>query len=559
MPIISSAGVTGTDGSVPVYLPEGRWCWWSLNEIWVGPNGPGAMRYVPKVLDYVVDPITFTTYIVDHLDPVSLTPTLREIRPSFMVGTFNEVDMLFGVGPGTQSDTYRVYIDKSTTPFTMVVDSRLRIAGSMSSYCKIFKGSDLSETGIVVSEVYDTVGHFLSNNVPLELVAIDNHTNYFIKTVQPCKTTIDLVDGEVVTAVLYSDNGHVVSKRQLLIENTAFIRSINISTKYITNISIKSPFLSATNDHLIEFPLNVPINAINLIGVVSYSDGSTLELPVDGNKFKMHGIDQYLSAIEGQEMDLVLSYALAPTEVAYTGVVSDGHYITEPYRLKTTNPNFSYSVKLFAYPEWVNETYGYKLKWFLLNLDRNIKFDVSNLIQFNPNTGTYNPLDYGVTQRKSVSINLKDVSAAFKSFNHTQVVDISLYAKASSVGTTPWTVSHESNATRPAYGVSLLAKRVSTYTLNIKCNIDSYSEWIEHLYQRTYPLIDVSREIHPPAPTHIQITYGSETKEILVSQWANNISFVNSVTIDKNVYLTFIKRMGVEVKYLSVAALMIKN
>lgn len=558
MPLTIVGGVTGSDGSVPVYEPNGRWCWWGLHEIWRGPSGPGAERYVPKVHDYVIDYPTYTTYIVDHIDPVTLEPTLREIRPSFMVGTINETDILFGVGPGTPSDTYRVYLDKSTTPFTLAVDSRLRIAGSMSSYCKIIKGSVVSENGQVVSMVYDTNGNFISNNVALETAAIDNHTNYFIKTVPPCKTTFDMLDGEIVTAVVYDDAGHVVSKRQLLVENTAFIRNVNVSRKYVTHIALECPFMSPTDDHQIEFPLNVPINALNMIGIVHYSDGSMLRLPVDGTRFKMLGISQYLSAIEGQEIDLVLSYALAPNETSYAGVHADGNYITESYNLKTVNPNLSYSVKLFCYPEWVSETYGYTLKWFLFNLDRNIKFDVSNLIQFNPATGTYNPKDYGVTQRKSVSINLRDISAAFKAFAHTQVVDISLYGKPDLINTTPWTVAHEANSSRPVYGVGLLGKKTSDYTLKIDAGMANYTDWLEHLYKRTFPLIDVSREIQPVTPTHIEISYAGETKEIPITQWSTNITFANTVLEDKNVYVTFIRRMGAEVRYLSIAAMLIK-
>jgi hypothetical protein len=558
MPNNQVSPVSGIDGKIPVYDPEGSWRIWSLDEIWSGPTGPGEDRFVPKELDYVIDPPTYTTYIVDHLDPISLTPTLREIRPSYLSGTFSDIDILFGVGPGTQADTYRIYIDKSVTPFNLAVDNRLKIAGSMCSYCKIFKGGDLTNAGNVVSMVYDNNGNFVSNNVPLEIVAIDNHTNYFIKTVAACKTTFDLLDGEVVTAVMYDNAGHVISKRQLLVENTSFIRSLNVSTKYITHISLKSPFIPLTNDHLIEFPLNVPVNALNMVGVVHYNDGSTLELPVDGTRFKMLGIDQYLSAIEGQDIDLVLAYALAPNEVSYGNNMIPG-YITESYVLRTVNPNFSYSVKLFCYPEWVNDTYGYKLNWFLLNLDRNVMFEVTNHIQFNPATGTFDPLGYGVTQRKSVAVNLKAVSPIFEEFLHTQLVDISLYASAPTVLGTAWTVAHEANGSRPAYGVNILAKKKSTYVLNIDAGINNYNDWLEHVYKRTYPLINSITEIQPPNPTHVQVRYGLETIEIPVANWNQDITFTTALANYGSVFMTFIRRIGPEIKYLAVASMFIKE
>lgn len=551
---VNTDSIVGSDGLTPVYDPDARWCIWELNEIWQGASGK---KYVPKVGDYVIEKNEYITYIVDSINPVTLIPVLREIKNNTSSGVFTSSDMLFGTGASASPDTYRIYVDKSTTPYTMAIDSRLKVYGSMTSYCKIFKGADLGGTGQVVSMMFGPSGNFSTNNVPLELVAIDNHTNYHIKTVQPCKTTIELEDGELLTAVIYSDNGHVVSKRQLLVENTAFIRSIDVSTKYVTHISLKSPFISATNDNLIEFPVNVPTNALNLIGVVHYSDGTKLELPVDGGKFKMLGIAQYVSAIVGQELNVVLSYSLSPGEVAYTGVVSSGHYITEAYTLRTINPNYSYSVKLYAYPEWVDETNGYRLKWWLFNLDRNVKFDVTEHVQFNPATGSYNPKDYGVTQRKSVAINLKNVSAAFKNFLHTQLVDISLYGKPVDT-TTAWTVSHESTIARPNYGLELNAKQVSSYVMNISSGITDQEEWLERVYRQTFPLVDITRELQAPTPTHLQITYSGEMVEVPLSVWASNLTFVNSLSIYKNVYITFIRRSGAEVTYLSQAAMILR-
>ena len=552
---LNLTGVVGSDGLTPIYDPDARWCIWELGEIWDGSVGQG--RYVPKLGDYIIEKNEYITYIVDSIDPVTLIPVLREIKNNTSSGVFTSSDMLFGTGASASPDTYRIYVDKSTTPYTMAIDSRLKVYGSMTSYCKIFKGADLGGNGQVVSMMFGPSGNFSTNNVPLELVAIDNHTNYHIKTVQPCKTTIELEDGELLTAVIYSDNGHVVSKRQLLVENTAFIRSIDVSTKYVSHISLKSPFISTTNDNLVEFPVNVPTNALNLIGVVHYSDGTTLELPVDGSKFKMLGITQYVSAIVGQELNVVLSYSLAPNEIAYTGVVSNGHYITEAYTLRTVNPNYSYSVKLYAYPEWVNETIGYRLKWWLFNLDRNVKFEVTDHIQFNPATGSYDPKDYGVTQRKSVAINLRNVSAAFKNFLHTQLVDISLYGKPADT-TTAWTVSHESTIARPSYGLELNAKQVSSYVMNISNGITDQEEWLERVYLQTFPLVDVTRELQAPMPTHLQITYNGEMVEVPLSVWASNLTFVNPLSVHKNVYITFIRRSGAEVTYLSQAAMLLR-
>lgn len=544
--------VVGSDGINPIYNPEARWCWWGLHEIWLGQEGKN--RYVPKVNDYVCDYTKFATYVVDYVDPVTLIPTLRAINPFTGNTAFSENDILFGVGPGTQSDTYRVYVDKSVVPAVMAVDSRLKVGGSMASYAKIFKGSDLATSGKVISKTYDANGVFVSENIPLEIVAIDNHINYSIRTVGVCHVTEELTDGEVVTAVIYSDNGHVLSKRQLLVENTSFIRSLNASKKHVVSISLDCPFKSLTSDGVIEFPLNIPINSLNLVGIVNYNDGSKLELPVDGTKFSIHGLSQFVSSIVGQRIKLVLSYALGTDETSTVGVSSDGKYVTENYELATVNPNNSYTVKLFGYPVWQSEALGYTMKWWLFNLDRNVSFDVTPFVNFNGATGAFNPKGYGVLQRKEVSINLNDVSGAYKPFIHTQVVDIVLYQP--SLDETPWTVSHEAIDTIPVYGNNLRAQIKYGNKITVDAGIETKEAWLEQVYNRTYPLIEKRSAVAPLVPTHFVLQADGLSVEYLIDYWNQELTTPFSLVDKKLLGIKFIRRLAANDLQLSQAAMM---
>lgn len=553
----NTMSVTGTDGIVPVYDPEGRWCWWSLNEIYV-PNGPGTKRYVPKVDDYVIDPVTFTTYIVKAIDSITLESTLQQIRPANMSYTLTETDVLFGVGPGTQSDTYRMYVDSSVVPTVIDVDARLKVGGTMCEYAQIFLGSDTSDAGKIISRIYDASGNFISHNVPLELVAIDSHVNYSIKKVSTCYTNQTLVDGEVVTVVLYSADGHVVSKRQLLVENTAFIRQVNAGKKYVTSISLECPFLSATQGTIIEYPLNVPINAINLVGVVNYSDGSSMKLPVNGVKFSMLGLEQYVSTIIGQKMDLVLSYKLDSDEAVYGAVTSDNKYVTAAYTLRTVNPNNSYAVKVFGYPVWVDQANGYVMNWFLFNLDRNVWFNVTPYVEFAENTGAFNPLGYGYMQRKAIQLNLQDVSGAFKPFVHTELVEIILNGRPSA-DSTPWTVRNGSSSSDEKFGTGLYANRdeANYRNLDVSSGFTTQADWLAALYYKTYPLIDRVGETDPPVPTHFILSYGNDSIECAVSNWNQIAVFSSNIPLGATVFIRFIKRTPTTELELSMAAMMV--
>ena len=552
---MATAPVIGSDGIVPVHEPNDRWRTWAKHQVWDGTTG--TRKWVPNVLDFVIDVDTYTTYIVDSLDPVTLIPILREIRPNGMVFSFSENDILFGTGAGTQESNYRLYVDKSVMPYVMAVDVRCIIPGSQSHKAKIFKGSDLAGSGKVISKVFDSSGVLVSEAVNLEVVSIDSHMNYTAKTVRVCHTTENIIDGDIVTLVIYSDAGHVVLKRQLKVEITSFIRSVDVSHKYITAISCRTAFMSPTDDHLIEFPLNVPVNALNLIGRVNYSDGSHVDLPVDGEHFSMHGLNSFVSSIPGQHINLVLNYKLGAGELAYSGVSTDGYYITEPYTLRSVNPNNSYAVKLFGYPYFISPAVGYEMRWWLFNLDRNIYFDVTPYVQFNSTTGPFNPKGYGYLQRKSISLNLQDVSGSFRPFVHTQVVDITLNSVP---GDSPneWTVSHEVVPGRTPYGLGVRATKPATTSVNISCGLTVFNEWKELLYKNIYPIINPVLETEAPEPTHFVISYASSEVEFPINNWNLPLNIGVNVPYNQNIAVRFLKRTSNGDLQLGIAVLLVK-
>lgn len=551
--------VLGTDGVAPIYNPDETWRMWGVNDVWQGIDAPGSQRYVPKVKDYVVDPDTFETWIVDALDPVTLKPTLRRIRPYGMAYDLTEDDVLFGVGPGPDAETYRAYLNDTVFPHTLCVDQRLKIHGTMSSYAKVFLGSNTTETGEVISKLYDASGNFISENVPLELVAIDNiATNHSVKSVRRFNVTKKIPNNERITVVIYADDGHVVSRRQLLVENTNTIQDLNRATKYIADISLECIWLSKTNVDQIDYPLNIPMDALNMVGVVHYSDGSTLKLPVDGGKFAMLGLEGRLSSILGQPHDLVLRYLMSDTELAFSSTGTNGRYITKPFKIVTTNPNNSIAVKLFGYPFWEGESFGYRMRFWLLNVARNIKFEVTPFVRFSENTGPYNPKLYGYLQRKSVSINLRDVSGAFIPFVHTQVVDIVLNNPPTLEAIPDWIVATEGGDYYPRYGEGVYARR-SGNLVNFKGDFTTLESWLNAYYWLTKPLVNTHIENNAPTPTHFTVEYNGTSTEWLVTQWDQALNIAESVTAPSTAVLRFFKRTSQGDQYLSFAAVSIKS
>jgi len=443
----------------------------------------------------------------------------------------------------------------------LAVDARLHVAGSMATSCKIFLGSDLSNTGTVISSVYNQSGNLISQSIPLELVAAAGLENISIKTVPVCYTTQQLADGEVVVAVFYSDNGNVVSKRQLLVENTAFIRTTDSSLKYISGIALQCPFLSTSDPNLIQYPMNVPLNGLSLMGVVNYSDGSSLVLPVDGTKFSIFGFRDYVATVVGQKLPLVLKYTLSPGEIVYgatAGSINNVRFVTEAYQAVTINEDGIYTVKLFCYPVWNSITNSYSLEWYLYNLERNTVFNVSPYVTITPTSEPFNPTGYGITQNLEVSINLSSVNPIYTSYVNVQTVTVTLAAAGTGRAAANWTIGYSPGQT-PPFGVGNHA--VTTYvgaqltTVAIDVGAANLTEWLNRLYYATEPLTDPFTETAPPVPNMFSISYNGLDFEYTIDQWNVPLHIGTGIVNNDTLLVKFFLRTTANDLQLAIAGL----
>jgi hypothetical protein len=549
-------GVVGIDNIAPIYNPYDRWQSWNINEVYTGTIGAG--KFVPKIDDIVFEIVgnSIIRYIVRDIDPFAL---IAQLQRETLANTddLSQEDIIFGVGVSTPSETYRVYVDKSVIPFTLTIDARNKIYGSMSNYCKIFKGTDTSTGGQVISRMYDTVNNFLGENIPLELVAYDNLTNLSIKTVAPAFTNANLTDGEIVTAVIYNDQGGVVSRRQMLVVNTAFIRSADASKKYVTDISLRSLFMSPVNDRLIEYPVNVPLAGLNLTGRVTYSDGSYKEYPVDNTRFSIYGFNGYLATIVGQRINLVLKYNLQQNELSYNLTMLNNAQISQEYEAVTLNVDGSYNLKLYGYPVWLDDANGYRLEWFLYNLDRNIKYNVTPYVVINSDFRPFNPTLYGVVQNLNVSINIQNANGAFKNYIHAQTIDIVLNRRGSERFNN-WTVGFSPDQ-QPRYGVDTFATayfmNVNQWRVILDCGALDFETWLTRVYYRSEPLFDSSTEEGPVVPNWFALVIGDRVIEYPITDWNKELIINGTIQNNTTVYLRFFKRTGDTDLELSIAGL----
>lgn len=535
---------------VPISDPNRGHRRWLKSEIYTGPNGTG--RYVPNEEDEAWDWVTGLWRVVTVNRTTGLSQLVQYIPPN-TGESVSEEDILLGVGPGYQSESYRVYLDTSVIPHVLAIDSRLRVYGTTVSAVKVFWGTDISDESKVISAMYDQGGTLLGENIPLELVQMPNNPqsgvpsaiNYAVKTPMVGYTSQKLPDNEPVTVVMYDDVGNVTSIAKLLIMNTAFIRTTDASKKFITSIHLDSPFLSEGDDSLLKFAINMPVDALNARGVVTYSDGSKKIMPVDGTKFNLYGLQNFIATIVGQKIELVLSYKLSADEYVYGASASLQKHLSIPYWATTTRLDGAYSVKLFCFPQWVDDITGFKLRWFLFNLNRSEFHEVTSLVTFGVNSLPFDPISYGPIQRVTVGINMNDLDASYSNWRHSQTIGIALLAPGNEISN-GWNIEY-SPGQAELYGKGLRAistfVNVNNWKLKIDCGLELQSTWLQKVFYNAEPLVNTQSENRAPEPNHFVLMIGTKEYTYPIDRWNTELLVTSVPANGEPLFIRFIRRL----------------
>ena len=401
---------------------------WHISEIYqIGQEDTdGVNNHVPNVDDMVVD-WTRGILRVTYINLQTGESRLEIWRVPTETGIADR-DIILGLAPGSITEHYRVYVDSSVVPHVMSFDSRLHIYGSNVSHVKVFKGHDIDDkTGVVISARYDQNGVLISDNIEVVDVVPAEDNNPAIKQPRTAHSSIEVTDGEVLTLVAYNQNSSVAAVSRLLAKNTSFIKASAAATEYIVDVYIESPFLSKTLQNTLHYPHNLPLNSMNLVGVVKYNNGRKVRYPINNqSRMRLFGIENYIPSVVGQSVPLVLSYRLDSDETTFSHSFKNGA-ISIPYKAITTDEDLRYNVKLYVVPKWISDSVGYTLEYYLYSMERDIAINVTQYVETDATqTTSFNPTLYGALQKLVVVIQLKDVDSTYQSYRHVQRFNITL-------------------------------------------------------------------------------------------------------------------------------------
>jgi hypothetical protein len=539
-------------------ISDGAWRTLNERDVYMGPGGDPRANFVPAVGDVVVR-ITGNVKlerVVMSIDPETMIPRLAPVRQD---SAQSEDNAFYSLMPVETMRTPLAYLDTSVTPHDMSIDGRL--VTNSPGYVKVFAGKDITSTGTVISAVYDAQGNYVGENVPLEPVDSRNTTTAY--RVPPFKTNAELSDGAVVTAVRYSPEGIVNDVTAFRVVNQGYTRRLDAGSRTVVGISLESAFLSVTAPKTLDVPANTTLSAVNLLGVVRFSNGSSIKLPVDGTRFVADGLDSYAPASPGATRDLVIKYNLGPDENANGTNNAGKSFYADTYKLRTVKADGRYSVQLYPYPEWNALLNSYTLRWFLYDLSRSTSVDVTNFVTYT--RGQFNPTIV-TSQLLEVSVNLGKVNTYYRDFNHIQRCMVALNSTPTQTPNTdtsaPWVVTPQAGS-ETTFGVGAFAKvnvvSASTSKIKLSGGYTTLADWLKKVYGATLPMFDQADSTKAPDPTHLTLLIdGQDVVTIPLEQWNQPITILSAITGTKNAYVKFIRRTATTDLQLSIAALPIR-
>lgn len=472
-------------------------------------------------------------------------------------------DVLLGTGPGLTSESYRCFIDTRVFPHRLDISSRLYTHGTEAKEIRVYKGINTSETGEVISAYYNQTGDYIGDAIPLETQPNVNLNNKTTKAPVMGYTSKTLLDGEMVTVVVYNTHGAVTDQCKMLVHNTNLTRHPTAAMKRVRSIELLSPYLSASEPNVLMVPINVTVATLALQAKVTYIDGSTAVMDVvdetANGKFKLLGLKYWSPSISGTEQDLTLIYNLSvQEEYSYLQGETANGAVTATYKIRAKDIDPAYNLKLFAFPSWVNAQTGYQLEYWLYDLTRKIARQVpKGAISLRDNSPGFDGLEFTSTQHLQVGVSLKVMDLAYGDHVHVQQLQISLL-KAGSVNASNWRLKFSANQPK-WFGDNLKAVvkagSAGLSTINVAQGLTDKAKWLDAVYYAADPLYDPQTEVKAPEPTHFVLVTKTRSVEVPIAQWATAITFINDMAEGQTVYLKFIKRLANSDLQLGVAGL----
>lgn len=512
---------------VPVWDPEGLYKEWHYDEIYFGKDkiGEGKKgRFVPNV-DNKVWAADRGTYYVKELNPTTLIPVLqRYVEPE--VGGADTKDWLLGVGDRWPQQGFFMYADNEQDVPRISLDAQAIFRHPAISFFRCY-GYDASGNLEVISAWFNQSGEYKDDKIPrLEVDSTQSPDGYQYYVPEVFWGTRKFIERETVKLVGFSAENNEIAEASFIVRTGSTVRRSSTPARRIASIELRSAYLSTTEENRLRIPTGTNIASVAMMCRVNFESGKFIDLPIDGTKVRIQGLEESISTSPGWLRDIILYYYMGEGEMYVGSDSNDGKSIRQVYKVEVDPTQETYGFKLFMYPTWIDANNGWGWVSFLHDYDHSQVYDVSGMVEQTANSGIWDPFLLGVKQYLRVAIDVNKVDPRYNEYRHAQTIQMALIEKGGTDADNYWRVYYEDGQS-PAYGDG--CKAVLTYvssqvwTGDLSCGCASVEEWLDKLYYRTLPLFDPTTEKSPLEPTHFVYTLRGQRYRHPITDWNKTI------------------------------------
>ena len=500
------------DGITYTVLTPPRQRWWGINDVYTGPD---TGTYIVAEGDVVTDTITGDVYSVVDVDPLTGIAKLQH-----------------SVNTACQTNLW-AYYDTNTTPTSIVIDGTYTVTGDI-SYAIAYNGvNDYTNS---MSETYHSDGTLDTDRIPVRRVASDSHESHSVYNIDRFHTTDTLTNGSLITLVVFDIYGNLVSKRIFTLSDVSPLNDALACSRAIRSVALVTPFM--TDGDLIRRPITIGVNDLNIVVEVTYTDGESELLGVDHDRVTIAGMDVVSLNNTALNHDIMLIYRTMGDPV--NGPLESNGIITVGYHLRNYIPSLSYNHQLQIYPEYINQTEGYRMVGYLHLADRSIILDVTPYLDY------VTPLDgllLDDVQHIEATLDLKYVHIVPD--QHTVTTEV-------------WvTIRNYGGTNDPGWSMSGVTEYIVPYSKSTAVGVTTIQitndsdEWWNRVYPSTNPMLISGIEMEPPRATHLRIL-DTLNGDVIVhrSDITQPLTF-HELQLNDVVHVEFIQQLGNDVLVLS--------
>lgn len=402
-----------------------------------------AQKIVPQIGSLVQDADETPLWVIS-VDPTTFIPTYSVVPVT--TENDNVISMLdYG------NSLLRLYIDRRALPYPITVDSKCVFLGKSPRFYTLSRLPGTPNES-VISQYFDSTGTMVSYMVPL--VALDStNSSWYLPR---CATSHMLVDNEEIRVKIFDEAGTEVYSALLFVKQSEVINEDVLYTNPIVSMTISGTQRLVNGDfYLYE---KQDFASLGLTATIGYTDGTTVEVPVDDIKCIMYGHNDFISSFAGLRQSITVKYFRSINE-SISPSISDptGEMISVTVPVTVVPNTLGITSKIVPLPTYNHSLARYIVRYYMYFSDGRHHVDVSAYVTVPPGAVDTTPTHFGQTQSYQISVDmhLVDPSRYPVTTTYTQNITVNFGPPTNLVkwwfsdsATSPFIYGQDNNSTR---------------------------------------------------------------------------------------------------------------